>query len=728
MASIMGLGQTSLAQSGGRNQAVIVFMGGVSLSDWLAADAPNLHALIEQGSIGIMNARPAGSFTPGGAYATLGASDRAYSSLEAGYSLEGSEIYKGDPAREVFHRRTGVDAPAQAVFELDLARLIKNNTRFETAPRLGAVGQALADQGRIVAVAGNADTNLERGREFVMAFMNERGFVPLGYVGDGMNSPNPLKPFGLATNYDELYRAVGLELKQADCIAIELGDTARVDKAADSLMPWQRKKLRLAAIAGADSFLGRLRQALDLERTALFVVSPYPSRDSVDAGDTLPPVLAIGQKFGPGVVYSASTRRMGIISVFDLQAAFMDAVGIRNTPGFQGRPLSSQVKADAVAFLQTESDRIVRVNVTRTPLLKGFVVVQIILLILAVLLVLARPRKRALYRLLRAALVGVTVIPLAMLILPLFGLPGLTGGVLYLVLAAVLGGLLAMLEKDSSVKVPGIIALVTTAAVTADTFFRSPLMKESLLGYSPIGGARYYGIGNEYMGVVLGASVIGAVVAFDWLKNRRLGLPLAALLFAVSTYCVAMPWLGSNVGGAISLAVTYAITLLLLGSRQLPKVRTILLALGAAALLVIVLAALDFARGAGSQSHLGRLVANIMANGPSAIWPIITRKVSMNLMLIENTIWTRVLVTFMGVIAVLFYRPRGKLAEIASRYPALARGLWGASIGSFVALVVNDSGIVAAATAMLYPVAALTAVVLGDMERAPAESHARHKK
>jgi hypothetical protein len=44
--------------------------------------------------------------------------------------------------------------------------------------------------------------------------------------------------------------------------------------------------------------------------------------------------------------------------------------------------------------------------------------------------------------------------------------------------------------------------------------------------------------------------------------------------------------------------------------------------------------------------------------------------------------------------------------------PGLAAGLSGVAVGSLVALVANDSGIVAAATAMIYASAPLTWLVL----------------
>jgi uncharacterized membrane protein len=90
----------------------------------------------------------------------------------------------------------------------------------------------------------------------------------------------------------------------------------------------------------------------------------------------------------------------------------------------------------------------------------------------------------------------------------------------------------------------------------------------------------------------------------------------------------------------------------------------------------------------------------------------------MNLKLLEYTIWTKALLSFLAVLLVLTYRPSGKLAEIAERYPFFLKGFWSAVIGSVVALLVNDSGIVAAATSLLYPVMTVLTIVVRDLSSA----------
>ncbi len=53
-----------------------------------------------------------------------------------------------------------------------------------------------------------------------------------------------------------------------------------------------------------------------------------------------------------------------------------------------------------------------------------------------------------------------------------------------------------------------------------DLFFAQYLVSSSLLGYCFISGARYYGLGNEYMGIFIGAlltaaGIILSIYAFD---------------------------------------------------------------------------------------------------------------------------------------------------------------------------------------------------------------------
>ncbi|NLY88024.1 MAG: hypothetical protein GX085_00115 [Firmicutes bacterium] len=710
-------------------KAVVLFLGGLSFADWQAAEMPHFKALAERGAVGLMNVRTAGAFGPENAYATFNAGERALGSPEAGEVLQTGEAYEMSTAGEVFARRTGGTPPPGALLVMDWPRLFKNNTALPIVLGLGTFGETMAQGGVRVAVLGNADTPAGPGREIALAAMNTSGIVPRGEVDSGLSRPNPLRPWGLETDYRRLHAALVGLLPEADCLLVELGDSSRVEKYRDYLLPGRRRECRLQALAAADRFLGALLAEIDLDRTVLFIVTPYPSRDAVDQGDTLTPVLAAGPGFERGLLFSPSTRQPGIIAFSDLAATLFAAFRIKSPPGFPGRPLTCVPEDFPIQTLVEKNHRVVRVNNARGPVLKGFVLIQIALFLLVLLFILhPRFRRPRFFSLLQFLLSGITGIPLGLLVLPWFGTPGVPGITIFL-LAVVFGagwaGKMRIFHgQKTRATIPALLGLVTSLAVLVDIFRGSPLMSHSLLGFSPVGGARYYGIGNEYLGVLLGGSVTG--LTFLWDQAGR-GVPAArgkihpcimpvisAILYVLWLYAVAAPWRGANLGGAIALAVTYLVTGFSFSGRRFSVRQRLLLVLAGVTGLLFLLGLSELHRAPGVQSHLGQLVTLLRAEGPAAAVPVIWRKLKMNLTLMEYTVWSRVFLTFLIVLAVLFFRPGEKTAGIDRRFPALAKGVRGALAGSITALAVNDSGIVAAATGLLFPVVLLTMIILED--------------
>ena len=54
-----------------------------------------------------------------------------------------------------------------------------------------------------------------------------------------------------------------------------------------------------------------------------------------------------------------------------------------------------------------------------------------------------------------------------------------------------------------------------TVVLVVDVLLGAPIIKNSILGYDPIVAARFYGIGNEYMGVLIGTTLIGTTGLLD---------------------------------------------------------------------------------------------------------------------------------------------------------------------------------------------------------------------
>jgi|SRR5699024_8854693 len=93
---------------------------------------------------------------------------------------------------------------------------------------------------------------------------------------------------------------------------------------------------------------------------------------------------------------------------------------------------------------------------------------------------------------------------------------------------------------------------------------------------------------------------------------------------------------------------------------------------------------------------------------------IINRKLEMNLKLIRVSSWGKVFLLSLLAMAVLSVRPAGGLRQLIDRYPQLFNGFTAILAGSLAALAFNDSGIVSAATAVIYVV--MPVMILGMRE------------
>jgi hypothetical protein len=116
---------------------------------------------------------------------------------------------------------------------------------------------------------------------------------------------------------------------------------------------------------------------------------------------------------------------------------------------------------------------------------------------------------------------------------------------------------------------------------------------------------------------------------------------------------------------------------------------------------------LDFSGLTGSSSHIGNAAAKILQGNWQWIEDTIYRKMSMNLKLLRWTIWTRVLLAMIIYLIILVRKPLPKLKDFFEANPYLRAGIYGALAGCLITMFVNDSGVVAAATMLFYPVMSL---------------------
>ncbi|NLO89850.1 MAG: hypothetical protein GX088_05960 [Clostridia bacterium] len=692
-------------------KAIIVVTDRLSLSDISPELMPNINKIIEEGALGLMNTKTLGVRGTANAYATLGAGKQALSHDSAALSFNSQSVVEDIPVSEQYEARIGKKAPSEGVVCLGLPHIKYSNEKAGVSGvGPGLLGEQLHTYGLKTAVLGNADIKDEFHREAATIAMDSWGRVDFGDVSRNLTE---WKPDGLTlyrTNYDALLETFQKIYPAADLIVVETGDLYRIDLNSDRALPEVIKKEKAEAIKRVDEFVGNLLKTIDIDNTLLLIVSPCPSKEDIKNNHLLTPIVMYGDIEGRGTLTSGTTRRNGIVSNADVAPTLLNYLGLPVPAEMTGRPMEVLKAENALGTLSQVNNDHVFVYTARPILVKGYVVLQIIVMLLIMAILLLNP---GLLYITRPLLLWLMAVPLGLLLIPLFRflpLPLYALGAALIAFIVVSAAYLCWKKEDVNLFM--IIGLATALAVLLDVLAGSPLMTYSTLGFDAMAGARYYGLGNEYMGVLLGASIIGT--ASLWEKYR--GVPplrikvFTALFFFLTLLLTGYPRFGSNVGGTIAVAAGYLFTFLFLldvriGFRQIAAIA------GAVAASVVLLAFIDMSRSVEAQSHLGRAVNMLLEGGLSAAWDIIYRKVNMNLKLIRYTIWSRVFLTLLGALAVAFYRPVGLMNRVREKYPYIFKGLLGILVGSGFALLANDSGIVAAATSMIFGTAPLIYLV-----------------
>ncbi|MFC4585124.1 hypothetical protein [Sphaerisporangium corydalis] len=275
---------------------------------------------------------------------------------------------------------------------------------------------------------------------------------------------------------------------------------------------------------------------------------------------------------------------------------------------------------------------------------------------------------------------------------------------------------------------PSVVAAVTAAVLVADLLTGTTLQLDSVMGYTGVVGARYYGLGNIPFALLATAVLLVTTAVADGLVrtgHRRAAVTLVAGLGGFAMLLDGWPGVGSDFGGVIAFVPGIAVTALLVAGR-----RVSILKLGAfcaaGGVLVMGIAYLDHLRPPASQTHLGRFAGQV-ADG--TFLPVILRKLGAMLStLLSPNLMPIVIAAFAFLIFALF-RPgaasAGVLPVAFERAPMLRAGLIGALVSGVVGMLVNDSGaaVLSMALALAVPLV-LSAGIRALADPAPPEQPA----
>ncbi|HEX6990086.1 MAG TPA: hypothetical protein VF282_11525, partial [Bacillota bacterium] len=693
---------------------------------------------------------PPSGTQPDGAYLTVGAGVPAGAQHLPVPPLERDESWWDTGAARLHRRLTGFAPGDAAVVVPSLSRLIDANRDRSPPVTPGWLGESLARHGLKTAVLGEADFPARGdGRGAALLAMDASGTVAYGQLA-GLTRPDDSTPAGRVQDWPAVIEAWSALPADAAVVVIESGDLARLEAAAPLLSPARWVEAREEAVERLAAGIAGLQGAAAGRpgRHPIWVLAAAPARSpgaarfgvlwtwsdaapgtSSGHAPTVPPVAAAGTAgvAGPArgggaqgraaLLTSPSTRRWGVLPLTDLAPAILAELGIDD-----GRGLGRAVVAGAAAYPwgrlvaagRALEEALGANHDGRVTLIQGYV----LLLIATALAALAAVRWRALGGVVAWAAPAMASVPLVFLLLPGLGIegPAPRAAVSALLAAAVA----CWAQGRSSAQAFAILAGLTMAAVLGDLLAGGAAAVRSPLGHSLLVGARYYGVGNEYGGVLVGSAALTGGLVSRWVRAWAPGPAPAvgACVPAAAGVLLLHPALGANFGcGLAAFVASGAFLLKALEGRR--HRRRAALGLAAAAAVAVTLAVVGDAAGGAASTHVGRAAQQAAAGNWEALLEIARRKGLLNWRLIQYTIWSRVFVASLVAVTVLVLRPASGLRRLSRRQPELFTGVLAAVIGACAALVLNDSGVVAAATAMILPTTVAAHALLQPGQRPP---------
>jgi hypothetical protein len=702
-----------------QTRVVLVLCDALTFDDLRDNRYPHLFQLAQDGAIGLMNTAVSGPKTPAVAVLTLavGAQQQAGPTDELAYDAGELVRAQGVTAGELYRRETGKSVPpGKQIVYPGIADLTRRGLNTAT---LGAT-LAAAQPPRRVVVCGNADTDRPQRRAALLA-IDAQGLAS----GDvALTQDDPASPYGRAdANVETLSRYV-VE-SDAALFVLQLGDTARL-KAASDRMP------HAAYLDARNKALRRLDLLLYLIQTRcneagakadILLVSPYPDADTrfhIQGWSRLSPLLAFGPDFPPGLLTSFTTRTTGLIANVDVAPTLLRLLGCPTPTTMIGRPfhpenpegldgahrIAALARKDFVSVLDAQA-------MTEVTIPLAAVCVAVFLGGLAA----RRLRGVRAARWWAWILVCGQNFPAAALLAPLLIPPTLPEyGLRVAAWMAGLGALCYLLARPLRMSPPVVGCLLSLILLVGDTLAGQPLIKDSLLSSNALSGVRYYGVGNEYLGVLLGIALIGGFAWLDDIQGKReaqgkreegkgkriqpvyfslFPLPFSLIVgWAALAFLLGWPGLGANSGSLVVTTVAFGSGIALLMGRR-PTLRLWIACVALGLLLSFAFSTLDAVMAREAGSHAGRaLRAATHGRGVAYVAEIALRKLRMNLSLL----FYPYLLLGVGGVALVALAARALIGQEVQatlrRRPWLARGLTTLPPTLAATLIFKDSGFV----------------------------------
>jgi len=616
----------------------------------------NLGSLANDGSIGLMNTKGFSGYTGVDSFLTINSSERTYGNYNA---IDFVQLEPGGP-----------------LINKDIRKLINLNSDNNYLPHIGALGDNLHKHGLKTAIYGNSDSITTPYRSSALIPMDSQGMVDYGNIDD-ITIEDLDHPLLIRTDYEKLFDEV--YKSHADFIVIETGDLDRLYRNNNYFSEDEYVNLRNEILLNIDTFIAELIDKIDFTNSLLIITSPNSGDPKID-DSKLSPIILWGKDVKKGILSSATTNRQLIVSNIDIGPTIMDFfMGPKdNMSGNTMVFIEEDIDIDGVKAI---NDQINTTSKVRYNSLYYYGFLSIIILAIFLMQIITKIRFPERYQdLIKVLLNQILIMPSIFIIVSLLKPRSILEYLIILFTFLIISFIILWLIRKKKNKIL-YIGFLSTFLILLDLILKGHISRYSVLSHDPIIGARYYGIGNEMVGLLLGSLTL---FSMEILKKRSKSL-LPLFLYIISAILVAHPSFGANVGGTIAFVITIGFYIKEYFNKNLNIKRLILIIIGLV-LAISLMAYIDINYNT-NPTHLGKNILLIREKGLNYVNQIVTRKLLTNIRLIGRSFWTYLLLVNMllhGSLFYYFYRIDKNilLASIA--------GLAGA-IGGFV---FNDSGLI----------------------------------
>lgn len=645
-------------------------------------------------------------------YASLNSGDRIYLPESiVGDIGNADEKFLDMPAsfEKVYQRLTGKEPLRPIVFP-GIFRA-KSFLESQHAAGIGRFGDALNKKGVLRYVFGNADLDYDhRSRSFAILLTDSKGNIGDGDVSSKLLKPVEHLPAGYGADYKQIYKKtleafeVSRSQKKPAVIVVYPGDFSRLEAFSSDFEEGVYKSLKKRIIREHLRFLVEVSKNLSSDDVLVFA-SVSPSEKDIKAGSVTGFLFIKGAGFGGGhYLYSMTTKNRGTLFLNDISVSLLRFTGA-SPSGFRGNQVKkgqSELKLKELSQIYAEH---MNVDKARAPVLKFYVFLIVFALILSMLSLLSSIKFLPL-SFTKFIIYSAVTMPIFMFV---FGpLISKSPEIFVPLLFAITFGFSFYLQK-LRIRLPVSIAVllgIFTIMIAVDAPF-SFFNRFSILGYSFNTGARFYGIGNEHMGIYaagafLSLALLGDKMARNLQKPRFSKLTYLILFSALTAFFflwMLLPFAGANVGGAIavlagSVFASYHAVFRKIDKRVFVFVLVAVIILTGSFLLISI---------AFPSFHLAKFIFSIASSNYDSALSILSRKIQLNLKLLWFTVWNKYLIAIIVSLLVIITNPQDVLRRFFKKDAWGESLLTGTGFGALAAFVFNDSGVVAAATMLIYP-------------------------